>query len=161
MSPTAQQPPVILLVEDNPDEADLTRMALRRQGHSAAVQHLSDGQQALDYLYRRGRFEGRTGDDPKVVLLDLNMPVLDGFAVLQEVKTSATLRHLPVVVLTSSAEPSDLKRAYAAGSNAYVAKPTDFAAFLHSIRVLCDFWLTTNRSASPALHCTDPPHRPH
>jgi len=142
----------ILLVEDNPDEADLTRMALTRYGHGHGVQHVSDGLQALDYLYRRGRYSGRTGADPLMVLLDLKMPVLDGFGVLLEVKSSAQLRHTPVVVLTSSTEPNDLRRAYAAGGNAYVAKPTDFAEFLGAMKHLCEFWLHVNQPAPQAHH---------
>jgi len=142
----------ILLVEDNPDEADLTRMALTRYGQGHQVQHVSDGLQALDYLYRRGRYSGRTGADPRVILLDLKMPVLDGFGVLLEVKNSEQLRHTPVVVLTSSTEPTDLRRAYAAGGNAYVAKPTDFAEFLGAMKQLCEFWLHVNQPAPQARH---------
>lgn len=145
-------PPSILLVEDNADEADLTRIALARYGQGNHVEHVSDGQQALDYLFRRGRYAGRTGTDPQVVLLDLKMPVRDGFEVLREVKTSAQLKHTPIVVLTSSAEPADLQRAYASGSNAYVAKPTDFADFLGAMKQVCDFWLRTNRTASHPTH---------
>jgi CheY-like chemotaxis protein len=137
----------ILLVEDNPDEADLTRMALARQGFGPRVQHVSNGEQALDYLYRRGAFSHRPEDPPAMVLLDLKMPVLDGFGVLADVKQSPELKHTPIVVLTSSTEPSDLSRAYAAGTNAYVAKPTDFGEFLGTIKHLCDFWLRTNEPA--------------
>lgn len=140
--PTHHSP--ILLVEDNPDEADLTRMALARHGFGARVQHVSNGEQALDFLHRRGAFAQRPAIDPAVVLLDLKMPVLDGFGVLADVKQSQTLKHTPVVVLTSSTEPSDLCRAYAAGTNAYVAKPTDFGEFLRAIQRVCDFWLNTN-----------------
>jgi len=137
----------ILLVEDNPDEADLTKMALSRHGFGARVQHVSNGEQALDFLYRRGAFRQRPEGAPAVVLLDLKMPVLDGFGVLADVKQSAELRHTPVVVLTSSTEPSDLSRAYAAGTNAYVAKPTDFGEFLGTIKQVCDFWLRANETA--------------
>lgn len=151
-TPHTHHTAAILLVEDNPDEADLTRMALSRYGHRGSVQHVSDGQQALDYLFRRGSYAGRTGADPKVVLLDLKMPVLDGFAVLREVKSSTLMRHTPIVVLTSSTEPADLRRAYAAGSNAYVAKPTDFAEFLQSIKAVCEFWLHANQAALPTVH---------
>ncbi|MBA4256973.1 MAG: two-component system response regulator [Polaromonas sp.] len=142
----------ILLVEDNADEADLTRIALTRYGQGNPVEHVSDGQQALDYLFRRGRYTGRTGNDPLVVLLDLKMPVRDGFDVLREVKTSEHLRHTPIVVLTSSAEPADLQRAYASGSNAYVAKPTDFADFLSTMKQVCDFWLRANQTVPQPTH---------
>lgn len=142
----------ILLVEDNPDEAELTKMALNRFGVGNRVHHVSNGELALDYLYRRGQFSGRSGDDPAVVLLDLKMPVMDGFGVLEEVKRSTALRHTPVVVLTSSTEPSDLQRAYAAGTNAYMAKPTDFGEFLGTMRHLCEFWLHVNHAAPRAAH---------
>lgn len=134
----------ILLVEDNPDEADLTRLALARHGFGPRVFHVSNGEQALDFLYRREAYNQRQEGSPALVLLDLKMPVLDGFGVLAAVKQSTELKHTPVVVLTSSTEPSDLSRAYAAGSNAYVAKPTDFGEFLVTIKHVCDFWLLAN-----------------
>lgn len=143
--------PHILLVEDNPDEAALTKMALSRYADGAPVEHVSNGQQALDYLFRRGTFSERTGGDPAMVLLDLKMPILDGFGVLAQVKGSAALRHTPIVVLTSSTEPSDLMRAYAAGTNAYMAKPTDFGEFLGAMKHLCAFWLQVNTPAPAAL----------
>jgi CheY-like chemotaxis protein len=142
----------ILLVEDNPDDAELTKLALTRYGHGVRVQHVSSGQQALDYLYRRGSFCDRADADPAVVLLDLKMPIMDGFDVLQEVKGSDTLRHTPVVVLTSSTEPADLTRAYAAGTNAYMAKPTDFGEFLGAMKHVCEFWLHVNHPAPRAAH---------
>ena len=140
----------ILLVEDNADEADLTRMALSRYGHREGVHHVTDGRQALDYLFRQGRFAGRTGGDPRVVLLDLKMPVLDGLAVLREVKASPHTRHTPVVMLTSSNEAADVRAAYAAGTNAYLAKPTNFADFLQSMKAVCEFWLHVNEPAPPS-----------
>ena len=100
----------ILLVEDNPDDAELTRLALARHGLDGRVTHVSDGMQALDYLYRRDAFADRTGGNPVLVLLDLKMPLLDGIGVLREIKGSDNLRNIPVVVLTSSTEPSDLQR---------------------------------------------------
>jgi CheY-like chemotaxis protein len=142
----------ILLVEDNPDDAELAKMALSRYGFGARVHHVSNGEQALDYLYRRGSFCERTDADPAMVLLDLKMPVLDGFGVLTEVKQSDSLRHTPVVVLTSSTEPNDLTRAYAAGTNAYMAKPTDFAEFLGAMKHVCEFWLGINHPAPAPQH---------
>ncbi|MDP3322323.1 MAG: response regulator, partial [Hydrogenophaga sp.] len=111
----------ILLVEDNPDDAELTKLALARHGLDGRVTHVSDGMQALDYLYRRNGFSDRSGGNPILVLLDLKMPLLDGIGVLKEIKSSEHLRKIPVVVLTSSTEPSDLQRAYDAGTNAYIA----------------------------------------
>lgn len=137
----------ILLVEDNPDDAELTRLALARQGLDGCVVHVSDGMQALDYLYCREAFASRTGGNPTLILLDLKMPLLDGIGVLNEIKGSKRLHNIPVVVLTSSTEPSDLLRAYAAGTNAYIAKPTEFAQFLSAMKHVCEFWININQTA--------------
>lgn len=134
----------ILLVEDSSDEAELTKMALTRHGLGARVAHVTNGLEAMDYLQRRGPYSGRSDEGPTVVLLDLKMPQLDGFGVLEAIKRSPSLKHTPVVVLTSSTEPSDLRRAYAEGANGYVAKPTDFAEFLGTMKVVCEFWLRVN-----------------
>jgi CheY-like chemotaxis protein len=135
----------ILLVEDNPDDAELTKLALARHGLEGRVVHVSDGMQALDYLYRRDSFSDRRGGDPILVLLDLKMPLLDGIGVLREIKGSESLRNIAVVVLTSSTEPSDLQRAYDAGTNAYIAKPTEFAQFLSAMKHVCEFWININQ----------------
>ena len=140
----------ILLVEDNPDDAELTKLALSRHGLDGRVTHVSDGMQALDYLYRRNDFVNRTGSHPVLVLLDLKMPLLDGIGVLREIKGSEQLHNIPVVVLTSSTEPSDLLRAYDAGTNAYIAKPTEFSQFLSAMKHVCEFWVNINQTA-PAL----------
>lgn len=139
----------ILLVEDNPDDAELTKLALSRHGLEGRVTHVSDGMQALDYLYRRNQFAHRPGSHPVLVLLDLKMPLLDGIGVLQEIKTSDMLHNIPVVVLTSSTEPSDLLRAYDAGTNAYIAKPTEFSQFLSAMKHVCEFWVNINQTAPP------------
>ena len=135
----------ILLVEDNPDDAELTKLALARHGLDGRVVHVSDGMQALDYLYRRDGFSERKGGNPILVLLDLKMPLLDGIGVLREMKGSDNLCNIPVVVLTSSTEPSDLQRAYDAGTNAYIAKPTEFAQFLSAMKHVCEFWININQ----------------
>ena len=135
----------ILLVEDNPDDAELTKLALARHGLDGRVVHVSDGMQALDYLYRRDGFSNRAGGNPILVLLDLKMPLLDGIGVLREIKSSNVLRTVPVVVLTSSTEPTDLQRAYDAGTNAYIAKPTEFAQFLSAMKHVCEFWVNINQ----------------
>lgn len=140
----------ILLVEDNPDDAELTKLALARHGLDGRVVHVSDGMQALDYLYRRDGFSNRKGGDPILVLLDLKMPLLDGIGVLREIKGSDTLCNIPVVVLTSSTEPSDLQRAYDAGTNAYIAKPTEFAQFLSAMKHVCEFWININQCSPQA-----------
>lgn len=139
----------ILLVEDNPDDAELTRLALARHGLDGRVIHVSDGMQALDYLCRREAFAQRPPGNPALILLDLKMPLLDGIGVLKEVKGSAQLRNIPVVMLTSSTEPGDLQRAYDAGVNAYVAKPTEFSQFLGAMKHVCAFWIQINQAAPP------------
>jgi len=143
----------ILLVEDNPDDAELTKLALSRHGLDGRVTHVSDGMQALDYLHRRNQFANRAGTNPVLVLLDLKMPLLDGIGVLREIKGSDQLHNIPVVVLTSSTEPSDLMRAYDAGTNAYIAKPTEFSQFLSAMKHVCEFWVNINQTA-PALSST-------
>ena len=135
----------ILLVEDNPDDAELTKLALARHGLEGRVVHVSDGMQALDYLYRRDSFSTRAGGNPILILLDLKMPLLDGISVLREIKSADSLRTIPVVVLTSSTEPTDLQRAYDAGTNAYIAKPTEFAQFLSAMKHVCEFWININQ----------------
>ena len=137
----------ILLVEDNPDDAELTRLALARHGLDGCVTHVSDGMQALDYLYCRGAFVSRTSVNPSLILLDLKMPLLDGIGVLHEIKGCEQLHNIPVVVLTSSTEPSDLLRAYTAGTNAYIAKPTEFSHFLSAMKHVCEFWININQTA--------------
>jgi CheY-like chemotaxis protein len=137
----------ILLVEDNPDDAELTKLALARHGLDGRVTHVSDGMQALDYLYRRDAYANRAGGNPALVLLDLKMPLLDGIGVLKEIKGAEALHNIPVVVLTSSTEPSDLQRAYDAGTNAYIAKPTEFVQFLGAMKHVCEFWININQTA--------------
>jgi CheY-like chemotaxis protein len=148
----------ILLVEDNPDDAELTKLALARHGLDRRVVHVSDGMQALDYLHRRDAFADRLSGNPVLVLLDLKMPLLDGIGVLKEIKGVEALRTIPVVVLTSSTEPSDLQRAYEAGTNAYIAKPTEFAQFLSAMKHVCEFWININqhppRSAQAGVRST-------
>lgn len=137
----------ILLVEDNLGEAELTLMALARQGLGKRVTHARDGVDALDYLHRRGAYAGTDLAMPAVVFLDLKMPMLDGFAVIRDIRASAHLNKLPIVVLTSSNEPGDRCRAYEAGANAYMCKPVDFVEFMDAMRCACQFWLKINRRA--------------
>lgn len=144
----------ILLVEDNPDDAELTKLALSRHGLDGRVTHVSDGMQALDYLHRRNGFTNRSGSNPVLVLLDLKMPLLDGIGVLREIKGSDLLHNIPVVVLTSSTEPSDLLRAYDAGTNAYIAKPTEFSQFLSAMKHVCEFWININQTAPQTVNAT-------
>jgi CheY-like chemotaxis protein len=130
----------ILYAEDNPADIELTLEALGhfRLANRVVVAH--DGEEALEYLFRQGRFEGRDGPDPSVVLLDLKMPRVDGLEVLQRIKADPALRTIPVVVLTSSREERDLVEGYRLGANAYVVKPVDFDQFVEAVRQVGAFW---------------------
>ena len=123
----------ILLVEDNPHDLELTLIALERSQLANEVIVVRDGADALDYLHSRGGFAKREQGNPAVVLLDLKLPKVDGLEVLAEIRASATLKSIPVVMLTSSREEQDLIRSYELGVNAYVVKPVDFQEFVRAI----------------------------
>jgi CheY-like chemotaxis protein len=139
----------ILLVEDNPNDVELTLEALAEYRLANEIVVVNDGAEALDYLYRRGRFEGRAGCPPVVVLLDIKMPKVDGLAVLKTVKGDRVLKRVPIVMLTSSREERDLVESYALGVNAYVVKPVDFAQFSDAVRRLGYFWAVLNELPPP------------
>ena len=126
----------ILLVEDNPNDAELTLTALDDSNVANPVDVTRDGAEALDYLYRQGAFAGREAVQPVVVLLDLKMPKVDGLDVLRRVKADETLRSIPIVMLTSSREESDLVASYQLGANAYEPKPINPESFLSTVRRL-------------------------
>ena len=132
----------VLLVEDNPDDVALTLRAFARAGITQRVVVMEDGVEALEYL--RG-----PSPRPLVVLLDLNMPRMDGHEVLRRIRADPRTRHLPVVVLTSSAEDEDVLRSYDAGANSYVRKPVSFLDFVEAARSLGAYWLELNRPAPP------------
>lgn len=134
----------ILLVEDSPKDLELTIAALEKCQLANEVIIARDGEEALDYLYSRGTFAGRNQGDPTVVLLDLKLPKIDGLEVLQQVKSDPSLRHVPVVMLTSSREEQDLVRSYELGVNAFVVKPVDFTEFFRAIQDLGVFWAILN-----------------
>lgn len=134
----------ILLVEDNPNDVELTLGALRQANLANPIVVAHDGDEALDYLFRRGRHAGRSGPDPSVVFLDLKMPGTDGRQVLQSVRQSTALHHLPIVVLTSSREEADLLETYRLGANAYVVKPVAFESFVAAVSKLGFFWALLN-----------------
>jgi len=134
----------ILLAEDNPQDVELTLSALAEHNLANEVVVANDGEEALDYLYHRGRFQHRTDGNPVVVLLDLKMPKVDGLEVLRTLKQDETLKSIPVVMLTSSREEPDLQRAYELGVNAYVVKPVDFQAFIAAVRQIGVFWTVHN-----------------
>jgi len=135
----------ILLVEDSPNDVELTLSALAENHLANEVVVVRDGQEALDYLYGRGIFKLRAPGHPAVVLLDLKLPRVDGLEVLQQLKTDPELRSVPVVMLTSSREEQDLVRSYKLGVNAYVVKPVDFQEFVGALRELGLFWAVINQ----------------
>ena len=137
----------ILLVEDNPDDEELTLRALRRAKVANEVAVAHDGVEALDYLFRRGRFEGIAASRPALVVLDLKLPKLGGIEVLTQIRADARTETLPVVVLTSSTEDEDIIRSYRSGANSYVRKPVNFAEFTSAVGQLGLYWLILNRQA--------------
>lgn len=136
----------ILLAEDSPQDAELTLNALAEHNITNLVDLARDGAEALDYLYKRGKFAGRQGGNPVLVLLDLKMPRMDGLEVLRSVKADPQLRTIPVVILTSSREEQDVVRSYELGVNAYVVKPVEFDQFMRAVRDLGLFWLLINET---------------
>lgn len=139
----------ILLVEDSPQDVELTLAALAEIQLVNEVVHTRDGAEALDYLYARGKFAGRTDGLPAVMLLDLKLPKVDGVQVLAAVRADPALRLLPVVVLTSSREEQDVARCYGNGANAYVVKPVNFNQFTDAVRQLGLFWAVHNQPPHP------------
>jgi two-component system response regulator len=136
----------ILLVEDNPDDVDLTLRAFRKAGVSRRLEVVADGVEALDYLFAQGAHADRAGQPPPVlVLLDLKLPRLDGHEVLRRIREDPRTRLLPVVILTSSLEESDLVRSYGSGCNSYVRKPVSYTEFVEAVRQLGLYWLVLNR----------------
>lgn len=141
---------VILLVEDNPDDVDLTRIAFDEAKVANRLVVVRDGAEALDYLFARGVHAGRDPDDlPSIVLLDLNLPRVDGREVLQAIREDSRTRSLPVVVLTTSTEPFDLESAYALGVNSYIQKPVDFERFVWAVKQVGLYWLVLNQPREP------------
>lgn len=140
----------VLLVEDNDDHAELIRRTLGEQPWAPQIVHISDGESALDYLYRRGAWvDPDQSPRPHVILLDLRLPRVDGLDVLTSIKQSADLRRIPVVVLTTSSAERDVTRAYDAYVNSYLVKPFGFEEFRDLMRDVGVYWLTRN-TASPA-----------
>jgi len=135
----------ILLAEDDPNDVELTLTALGENNLANEVVVVNDGVDALDYLHARGRFADRPRGNPAVVLLDIKMPKLDGLEVLKQMKADEGLRSVPVVMLTSSREESDLLESYRLGVNAYVVKPVDFREFIGAVRSLGLFWAVVNQ----------------
>ncbi len=138
--------PRVLLVEDNPDDEALTLRAFRKSNLTNEVVVARDGVEALDYLMGTGTFAGRDPNDtPQLILLDLKLPKVDGLEVLQQIRTHARTKMLPVVVLTSSKEQEDLIRSYSLGANSYIRKPVDFNQFVQAVQQLGLYWLVLNQ----------------
>src|SRR6266481_5424540 len=135
----------ILIVEDDPNDVELTLTALEEYNLANEVIVTRDGEEALDYLYCRGNFSARSNDNPAVLLLDLKLPKRDGLEVLQQIRSDDKLRMIPVVVLTSSHEEKDMVASYKLGVNAYVVKPVDFHEFVNDIKELGVFWAVINQ----------------
>jgi|SRR5688572_8532164 len=137
----------IILVEDNPDDAALTIHAFKQNKIANSLVHLRDGQEAFDYIYDGKEFGGRKFSDlPKVILLDLKMPKINGIEVLERLKSDPKTKTIPVVVLTSSAEDPDIKRCYELGANSYIVKPVEFENFTKSVVELGVYWLVLNKT---------------
>lgn len=136
----------ILLVEDNPNDLELTLSALNANHLVNEVDVARDGAEALDYLYRRGAFAERRGGSPALVLLDLKMPKVNGLEVLRQIKSDPALHLIPIVMLTSSREEPDLVHSYELGANAYVVKPVGFSDFMEAVRQLGVFWAVINEA---------------
>ncbi|MGI8649607.1 MAG: response regulator [Rubrobacter sp.] len=135
----------ILLVEDDPNDVDLTLSAFRRNKISNEVFVLRDGAEALDYLFSRSEYSDRPHENPALILLDLKLPKIDGLEVLAEIKNDPKLRIIPTVMLTSSREERDLTKSYDLGANAYVVKPVDFMDFVEAVREIGLFWAVLNQ----------------
>jgi len=136
----------ILLVEDSAHDAELTQRALKRRGLVNDIAWVKDGVEALDYLFCEGSYAGRDNGPPKLVLLDLKMPRMDGLQVLERLKTSEATRQIPVVMLTSSREEGDLISSYSLGVNSYIVKPVDFEQFAEIVDQVGMYWVLANQA---------------
>jgi len=134
----------ILLAEDNQNDVDLTILALSEYNLANNIVVVNDGVEVLEYLRSQGKFKGRKPGYPAVILLDLKMPRLDGIGVLKDIKSDPVLKQIPVVMVTSSREETDLVQSYKLGVNAYVVKPVDFSQFIDAIKQLGAFWAVLN-----------------
>lgn len=141
----------ILLVEDSPADAELALHALRKDNLANRIQVAQDGEEALDFLFCRGAFKERSFDNaPKLVLLDLKLPKVDGLEVLRQAKNDSRTKPIPVVILTASREERDLVESYQLGANGYIQKPVDFVQFREAVKQLGLYWLVVNQPPPPA-----------
>jgi CheY-like chemotaxis protein len=147
---TDLEPVEILLAEDNETDAELALRALKKSKVANRVVWVKDGQEVLDYMFRRGAHAGRTNGDPRLVLLDLKMPKVDGGQVLAALKRDERTRAIPVVVMTSSKEERDLEESYRNGVNSYVVKPLDFDQFADVVAKVGLYWVVVNKMVADA-----------
>jgi len=139
----------ILLVEDSDSDAELTLRAMLKVGLGARVLRVKDGEEALEYLYHRGRYAALTYGGPKLVVLDVRMPRIDGIDLLRELKTNPATDTIPVVMLTSSAEERDVVESYHLGVNSYVVKPVEFEKFMEAVSDMASYWMRINLAPTP------------
>lgn len=151
------QPRCLLIVDDNANDLELTLRSLQGQQLPHNVCVVSDGVEALDYLYCRGEFSTRVNANPTTVLLDLKMPRLDGFEILQRIKSDPNLKTIPVVVFTSSNQLADMHKCYELGANAFVVKPVDFRQFTERVQQIGTFWSVINEPPPVANDNADAP----
>jgi len=136
----------ILLAEDSPADAEMTLRTLKRRGIANNIEWVRDGVEALNYLHSEGRYSERTNGYPKLVLLDLKMPKMDGLQVLKQMKADPRTKTIPVVMMTSSREEGDLVRSYELGVNSYVVKPVDFTEFAETVAQVGMYWMIANEA---------------
>ena len=145
----------ILLVEDNPDDEELTLLALKKNNILNRVEIVRDGAEAVNFLFEHGEYAGKnTAHDLAVILLDLKLPKISGLEVLQQIRSDPRTKLIPVVILTSSKEEEDILRSYSLGANSYLRKPVDFEHFLECVGQLGLYWLLLNEVAPPARPTT-------
>lgn len=138
----------ILLVEDSRDDLDLTIIALRETKIAREIATASDGEEALDFLFCKNQYAGRNpAEQPRLILLDLKIPKIEGIEVLKRIKNDPRTQHIPVVVLTSSTRKADLEASYKAGANSYLVKSVDFDRFTREIKQVGEYWLSLNRAS--------------
>jgi len=135
----------ILLVEDNPNDIEITLRALKKNRLTNQVQVVRDGEEALDFVLAKGKFKDRPLKNPKIILLDLKLPKVSGLEVLKEIKSRPESKIIPVIVMTSSQEESDMIQSYRLGVNSYIVKPVDFDKFVDAVRALGMYWLLLNK----------------
>lgn len=143
---------LVLLIEDDVDDERLTLRTLRKNNIDNEVVVACDGQEALDFLFKRGKFDGSTHANPSLILLDLKLPKLSGLEVLREIRSKEATRHVPVVVLTTSSDPQQIDEAYRAGANSFVRKPDDASGYSDAVLNISLYWLTLNECDGRRSH---------